>query len=253
FICQEDISRLPAQENAGCETADGYEVHAQVEYLFAPGHPPETYAVEPLRAWRLSRCGASRAPVTVSPSLRRRVAPALAVQPSRLATIAAGADFAGNACPDNRLTVRFRGVHHTFVPPTVHRFELDGDDGEVTLLASGHDVRNVRVTREPVDDGCTGASPRSWPWSFDLEVICAGTFAVVSAYRWRFVPPPSCLPRGGGVGSRSPAAPRCSLLPKEGKWKSGDMWSSSEAARVLVHLETGVSQPIAFSPVDLRP
>ncbi|WP_394830823.1 hypothetical protein LVJ94_30370 [Pendulispora rubella] len=252
FICQEDSSRRPEEENAGCDTADGYEVHARVEYRFAPDRPPETYAIEPLRAWRLARCGAVRTPVTISPALRRRVAPGLATQPSHLANLATSPDFVAAACRDPRLAVRFRGVHHTFVPPTVHRFELDGAEGSITLRASGHEVSDVRLKREAVNDGCSD-TPQSLPLSLDLEVICSGTWAVVTTHRWRVVPMPSCLPRGGGTGPRSPAPPRCTLSPRIGNGGSADQWISTEAWRALVHLDTGARQPVDFTPVDLRP
>jgi hypothetical protein len=221
--------------------ANGYEVQGSVEFFSAPGQAAEAYAIEPLRLWRRARCGERRDPVPKpSRSLLERLAPGLARRPP----VFQPKRFSGQACVDGRIFLEVRGVRHEFVHGTVHRFEPVAAEGRIALYLGQKMLREWTLRQEPASGRCPADPPHQVPWSLDLEVICHGDYAVMTAQVWRLNPSSVCVAREMSSPLReglecAPSAPR-----------SGG-WQSSGWGRVRVQLQNGSMEPIVFPAPSL--
>lgn len=242
FVCQESYTVVPSAEDAGCAMANGHEIQAKVEFLAAPGSAVEVYAVEPLRLWLRTGCGAVRQPLVSPPrALLAKLAPSLTRKPSALKGLSA------RACTDPRLSVRLSGARHRFVHDTVHRLEPIGDQASVDLLLSGAPLSTWPLFREAQNADCPGDPSPHLPWSLDLEVVCDGNVAVVTSTVWRPAISPSCIASGKALQPPDPPAPPCA--PRRGE--AIPSFQVRDRERTRVRLDTGATESIKLAPPTL--
>ncbi len=242
FVCQESYTVVPSAEDAGCAMANGHEIQAKVEFLAAPGGAVDVYAVEPLRLWLRTGCGAGRQPlVSPPPALLAKLAPGLARKSSVLKGLSA------RACTDPRLSVRLSGARHRFVHDTVHRLEPIGDQASVDLLLSGAPLSAWPLFREAQNANCPGDPSPRLPWSLDLEVVCDGNVAVVTSTVWRPAISPSCIASGKALQPPDLPAPPCA--PQRGE--ASPSFQVRDRERTRVRLDSGTTESIKLAPPTL--
>jgi hypothetical protein len=101
-------------------------------------------------------------------------------------------------------------------------------------------LREWTLRPEPASGRCPADPPRQVPWSLDLEVICQGDYAVVTAQVWRHNPASVCVAYQG-MSSPPPEGLECAPgAPRPTGWQTSG-WE-----RVRVQLQNGSMEPIVL-------
>jgi hypothetical protein len=245
FRCVQVYTVEPEEDEPGC-LADGFSVATTVAFTFEPQAMVATMAlVEPLRIAEVRHCGERTRPVA-RPRARtlHSVAPDLAEAP------AAAEDASAPGlppCADDRLVFHFApNVRHE-LQGTIHGFAADGGIGAVVLRRGDTDLAQWTVGPGEIPDACNAGATVETEWFLDVEIVCEGDTAVVTADTWRRYENPPCYERGVFPAVDAPDVP-CdpAILPPEG-------FVRGEFLRLRVDLADGSATPLTVATPRFDP
>lgn len=244
FACLETIEALPPDESPGCPE-DGYLVRARI--LFATdrhGSPERPRLVETPFVEHLEDCGAERERL-FHPE-RRFLDKRFRGVVLRIPTREEPPQLSAAPCRDARLAFEHPGDVDHVLDGLVHRFTSTSSMADVRLLAGGEQLRSWIVGPEPYPDPCAPEGMLAVPWVLEVELLCSGDAAQVTAGVRRRRSELECRESDAPTASDAVRAMACDL-----DVRAGEDVVTSGYERFRVDLADGTTRDVEMPEVTV--